>query len=568
VTVVCATVTGARQSDLSLARSVYAAQLDTLSQSLGALDAQCARAPLDTAAVRSAFAHARVAYKRVEWWLTFADQPAVMALNAPLAEVNEEPEDAADSLEAVAQGDVFATPVGLQGVESGLYPRVRPGACASGAAARAVARDLRPPGSDWSTDAIFEAVRAEVARVDALGLANDDSRLAHFGLAESAAAFDGMARVIATLGPGPLDSALRVGARALASGADSSFDRLGFLTREAAAVARALPPHARSGFWRTASLFDSGALDPWALAPKDAPGPSAAEIALGQTLFSDPTLGGRSGRSCMSCHQPFRAFTDGERVHPTRNTPTLLNAALERDLFWDLRAPTLEAQVSDVIMNPREMSGEPLDSIAARVARHGDPSVTAARIRFALAAYIRTLVRLDSRFDRALRGDTTAISREERRGFTIFMGKGQCGFCHIPPLFNGMAPPTFTQNGVEVLGVPRRADTAGARPDIDVGRYAISHDARDLYGFRVPSVRNAAVTAPYMHNGVYRTLDQVIDFYDRGGGEGIGARLTNQTLPLKPLRLSASEKHALIAFLGSLTDTSAATATASRTQGR
>src|SRR5262249_37762937 len=146
----------------------------------------------------------------------------------------------------------------------------------------------------------------------------------------------------------------------------------------------------------------------------------------------------------VTCHQPFRAFTDGEPVHPTRNAPTLLNAALERDLFLDSRAPSLEAQARDVITNPREMSGESLDTIAGRVARNrGDSTITPTRMVRALAAYERTLVRLNSRFDRAVRGDTAAISRDERRGFTVFMGKGQCGFCHIPPLFNGMAPPSF-----------------------------------------------------------------------------------------------------------------------------
>jgi cytochrome c peroxidase len=145
------------------------------------------------------------------------------------------------------------------------------------------------------------------------------------------------------------------------------------------------------------------------------------------------------------------------------------------------------------------------------------------------------------------------------------MAKGQCGFCHMLPLFNGMAPPNFDRSEVEVLGVPRTADTVHASPDIDPGRYAISHDGRDLHAFRVPSLRNVAVTAPYMHNGVYRTLDQVIDFYNRGGGEGIGARLANQTLSVRRLDLSAADRRALIAFLGALTDTSGTVATTSRT---
>jgi cytochrome c peroxidase len=416
-------------------------------------------------------------------------------------------------------------------------------------------------GTGWSRDAILEAARQELARCEAIGLANGDSRFAHAGLRESAAALDGLRRVVSLVGAPSLDSALDDAAAVLASANDTTFDRLRFLSHEGAAIARALRPPSREAFWRTASLFDSRAFDPWEFAQADAPNADAAVVALGQSLFADARLGGRSGRACASCHLPSRAFTDGQAVHPTRNTPTLINAALEHDLFMDLRAPTLEAQVADVVANPREMSGQPLDSVAARI---GLPAV---RIQRALAAYVRTLVRLDSRFDRAARGDSTALSVTERRGFTVFMSKGQCGFCHIPPLFNGMAPPGFNRNEVEVLGVPRSADTIHALPDADPGRYAITQDGRDLHAFRTPSLRNVAVTAPYMHNGVYRTLDDVIDFYNRGGGEGIGARLPNQTLSVRPLHLTPDERRDLVAFLGALTDTaSGTTATTSQTE--
>jgi cytochrome c peroxidase len=538
---------------------VYVAQLDTLRLSLEHLSAA---SPTDTLAVRAAFTVARVAYKRVEWWVAYTDPPVAAALNAQDIEGgDDEADDKDDSAEVAAAGVVFVEPIGFQAVELRLYPTVLPAATAPVDAMLAAVDRLRVStfGTSWSRGAILGAARQELARVEAVGLANGDSRAAHAGLHESSAALGGVRSVVALVGAPALDSALGVAAVALASANDTTFDRLHFLSHEAMAVTRALPRPSAPAFWRTASLFDSGAFDAWAFAPPDAPPPTADEVALGQSLFSDPRLGGRSGRACATCHQLSRAFTDGQTVHPVRNTPTLLNAALEHDLFDDLRAPTLEAQVRDVVANPREMAGEPLDSVAVRM------HMPAVRIQRALAAYVRTLVRLDSRFDRAVRGDSAAVSATERRGFTVFMGKAQCGFCHMLPLFNGMAAPAFDRSEVEVLGVPRTADTVHAAPDADMGRYAITHDGRDLHAFRTPALRNVAVTAPYMHNGVYRTLDQVIDFYDRGGGEGIGARLPNQTLSVRRLHLSAADKRALIAFLGTLTDTSETAATTSRT---
>jgi len=559
----CGAITGARGvgggGDLDAARAVYAAQLDTLRLTLDALS----QAPgTDTVSVRAAFRRARVAYKHAEWWLAYSAPPIAAALNAQDIEGgNDEADDSDDSAEVAAAGVQFVDPVGFQAVELRLYPAVLPGATAPVGAMLSAVDRLRVStfGTSWTREAILEAARQELARVEAIGLANGDSRLAHAGLHESAAALEGLERVVSLIGAPALDSTLGAAALALEEGSDTTFDRLRFLAREASGVARALQRPSGEAFWRGASLFDSAAFDVWAFAPADAPAPTPSEVALGKSLFSDPRLGGSSGHACVTCHQPARAFTDGQTVHPTRNTPTLINAALEHDLFADLRAPTLEAQVADVIANPREMSGLPIDSIAARV------NIPAIGIQRALAAYVRTLVRLDSRFDRAVRGDPTALSATERRGFTVFMGKGQCGFCHMLPLFNGMAPPNFDRSEVEVLGVPRTADTVHASPDLDPGRYAISHDGRDLHAFRVPSLRNVAVTAPYMHNGVYRTLDQVIDFYNRGGGEGIGARLANQTLSVRRLDLSIADTRALIAFLGALTDTSGTTATTSRT---
>jgi cytochrome c peroxidase len=182
--------------------------------------------------------------------------------------------------------------------------------------------------------------------------------------------------------------------------------------------------------------------------------------------------------------------------------------------------------------------------------------VTGVGVRRALAAYLRSLTRLNSRVDRALRGAPELLDEEERLGFTLFAGKGKCATCHFLPLTNGTVPPMFAESEVEVIGVPERAVTGGATLDPDLGRYLVTRAEPHRHAFRTPSVRNAALTAPYMHNGAYRTLAEVVDFYNRGGGAGIGARVPNQTLPFSKLELDAREQRALVRFMEALTDTS------------
>jgi cytochrome c peroxidase len=220
--------------------------------------------------------------------------------------------------------------------------------------------------------------------------------------------------------------------------------------------------------------------------------------------------------------------------------------------------------------NPREMALQP-DSAARRLASDsalttrfaavfGKPrmeSLTGQAMSIAVAAYVRSLQALDSRFDRAVRGDTAAIDASERRGFNLFMGKAGCGTCHFAPLFGGSFPPAYVESEPEVIGVPAGNSARRAVVDGDPGVFAVDRAPLHRHAFKTPTVRNVALTAPYMHNGVFRTLEQVVDFYDRGGGNGLGMKLPNQTLPSDRLHLSAQEKRDLIAFLRSLTDSSA-----------
>jgi cytochrome c peroxidase len=181
---------------------------------------------------------------------------------------------------------------------------------------------------------------------------------------------------------------------------------------------------------------------------------------------------------------------------------------------------------------------------------------------------VRSLVTLNSPFDRAVRGDSAALSGAARRGFTVFMGKARCGTCHFAPLFNGTEPPAYVTTDPEIIGVPERPVLRHAQLDPDPGREAIDRVPSHRFAFKVPTVRNAAVTGPYMHNGAYRTLQEIVAFYDAGGGAGIGLDLPYQTLFDHPLKLTPGERADLIAFLRSLTDTSVNGVSRSRVASR
>jgi cytochrome c peroxidase len=300
-------------------------------------------------------------------------------------------------------------------------------------------------------------------------------------------------------------------------------------------------------------------------------------LALGARLFADSRLSGPGTHACVTCHQPALAFTDGRRLPailsgsggghaPLRNTPSLVGAAFQPAQFADERSVTLEEQVGEVLESRAEMASSlslvvrrlrqdenSRRAFAAAFTESGDSAITERHVRQVLAAYVRSLTRLDSRFDMAARGDTTVLTAQERQGFNLFMGKAGCGTCHFAPLFGGTTPPRFLGSDVEVIGTPARADLP-SRVDPDSGRARIDHWPSHLYAFKVPSLRDAARTGPYMHNGAFRSLDEVLRFYDAGGAVGSGGQLPTQTLSADSLHLSRGERAAIIAFLGSLNE--------------
>ncbi len=299
---------------------------------------------------------------------------------------------------------------------------------------------------------------------------------------------------------------------------------------------------------------------------------NAKQAALGKLLFFDPRLSGGNNMSCATCHNPEKGFTDGRNVTVTtglikdniRNTPSLLDVAFQKAFFYDGRAYQLEQQVFDVVHNKNEMQStldEAVNKLNKSVeyrmlfdkAFEDKSGITAYNIQKAISEYEKTLVTFNSSFDKYLQGDFSSLSKEAIDGYNLFAGKALCGSCHFFPVFNGAVPPFYNDSEFEVLGVP--ASPEAKEIDADKGRFNVTGIKEFMYAFKTPTVRNSALTAPYMHNGIYNTLEEVVDFYHKGGGAGMGIAINNQTLPFDSLDLNAYEKKAIVAFLQALTDT-------------
>lgn len=296
---------------------------------------------------------------------------------------------------------------------------------------------------------------------------------------------------------------------------------------------------------------------------------TAEKIALGKRLFYDTNLSTDKNISCSTCHLPNKAFTDGKKIAPgvTRNSPTLLYAALQKGFFYDKRAGSLEGQIVSVVKNKNEFHTD-LKTLEEAVKldddyikyfseAYPDQEIKDLQIRNAIASYIRSLVPFNSKFDRNINALENTLSQSEINGFNLFNGKAKCATCHFAPVFNGTIPPDFKESEMELIGVPQKNDTINAKISKDLGRYHVYNTPERKHFFKTSTVRNVSKTAPYMHNGVYTSLNEVMDFYNRGGGAGIGIEQENQTLPPDPLELTQIEIQELIAFMNSLEDTTA-----------
>ncbi|ADV50738.1 Cytochrome-c peroxidase [Cellulophaga algicola DSM 14237] len=287
---------------------------------------------------------------------------------------------------------------------------------------------------------------------------------------------------------------------------------------------------------------------------------------LGKQLFNDKMLSKNYKMACATCHIKDKAFTDGKKTfdgNQIRNTPSLRYAAYQQTFFMDGRSGSLEGQIVGVADNHDEFN-LPMDSITNRVLKKQPYKIQfdslyqgkrmEYNVRHAIASYIRTLNSFDSKFDKNVNGLEDTLTEEEISGFNLFMGKAVCATCHFAPLFNGTVPPDYKDTEMELIGVPEQNDTINALISSDLGRYNMFKTAQRKHFFKTPTVRNVEKTSPYMHNGVYTTLEQVVDFYNRGGGQGIGIEAAYQTLPFDNLALTEKEQASLVAFMKTLTD--------------
>lgn len=314
----------------------------------------------------------------------------------------------------------------------------------------------------------------------------------------------------------------------------------------------------------------AGHLEPFKSVPVPKKNPQTPEkIELGKKLFFDRRLSGDGTMSCATCHMPELAFTDAQDIslsyHTTknwRNSPTLINVAFYKYLFHDGRVKTLEDQALFPMMSAFEMNKnldfveEQIRVVPEYVEAFGKVfggDVTRERIAMAIASFERTLISLNSPLDAYLKGDEDALSGEARKGFEIFKGKGKCADCHhgvnlSDDKFYGLGVPENPAllNDPRVTATMRFAAKVYHYKDYrnlaeDPGRYLITKDKKDWKAFRTATLREISRTAPYMHNGVFKTLDEVIEFFNDGEGKGNKA--------LKPLSLSAGEKRYLKTFL-------------------
>ena len=250
---------------------------------------------------------------------------------------------------------------------------------------------------------------------------------------------------------------------------------------------------------------------------------TAEKIEQGRRLFSDSRLSRDGSIACVSCHDPVRAFSDNRAIavgvfgrKGRRNSPALINRGYGRSFFWDGRVATFEEQVLKPIEDPNEMD-QPIAEAAARV------GLTPIEISRALASFVRSILSGDSPFDRFINGDRAALSAEQQEGLQLFRGKANCIACHVGP--------NFTDERLHNTGVAwhdgKFADTGAGQGN-----------------FKTPTLREIARTSPYMHDGSIGTLEDVIEYYDRGGN-----RNPSLDAELRPLHLSSLEKQTILAFL-------------------
>jgi cytochrome c peroxidase len=587
---------------LESVRKYYHQGLDRMDKSLHALVVSLENPTSTPKEWQVSYCALRSDYKKIEFLLAFLDEDNVRDF------INGPPLPTIDRV--VAELVVYEA-AGMQIMEEHLYAE---NAAESRAELLQLTRDMSERFAPirttqknlyFSDRQVMEALRAGIFRLTTMGLTGFDSPGAGASLQESAASMEAMHAITRLYLPylkdnnnlaDSIDSLFEGGIQNLQTAASfETFDRLACIRAFLEPLyGNILKLHLALGLetvnqvsrlstplhYLSPSMFSAHTFNDHYYAGIGAAVETPAAISLGRTLFFDPLLSSNNQRACASCHLPERAFTDGQAQSLAadakgtvgRNAPTIINCVLADKYFYDFRSDRLETQADHVIFNAKEFNTsyyEILDKISQsaqyramfREAFSHEPN--ASGIARALAAYVRATKSFNSPVDQYLRGEISIIDEDVRKGFNLFMGKALCGTCHFAPTYSGLVPPSFTENESEVIGVPHDPFVRPLRLDPDLGRYengrARDHAPHLKHSFKTPTVRNVALTAPYMHQGAYPTLASVVDFYNRGGGKGLGLTVPYQTLPFDQLNLNTQEQQALIRFMESLTDTTGLT---------
>lgn len=536
--------------------------------------------------LRQVVAETRISYKKIEFYLAFhyAEYVNEHINGAPLLHI-----------EKSGTSPVVLTPEGLQVLDELVFSEE---AVTEKAQIAALAKKLNSSykllfdslNTQNKAKGNISAMRLQLVRLYALGLTGFDTPGSLNAIAEAKASLLGMK--VFFIENYPADAsipALFDGAINYLNASDSfdTLDRLEVLKRYIDPLYGKLgekePGNEPEFIKQTAawnagskSIFGNDFLNPYFFTDLKEGEDSPELRKLGEALFYDPAISGDGKMSCVTCHQPGKAFADGmpkslsnvQGKTVLRNAPTLVNAVYADRFFYDLRAFTLEQQAEHVIFNPDEFNtaysailkklGESPKYAAQFKEVFGKGNITREKFSKALASYVLSLRSFNSSVDKYIRGESDALSTEVKNGFNLFMGKANCATCHFVPTFAGLVPPLYSENESEILGV--LADPKAKQPklDSDEGRWSniVLSEYAWIYekSFKTSTVRNAGLTAPYFHNGAYSTLEEVVDFYNNGGGGGLALNVSNQTLSPDPLNLTPKEKQELIAFINALND--------------
>jgi len=534
----------------------------------------------------------RMDYKKIEFFLNYFFESSAFVFNKPAKAEVEEP-----YME-------YQEPSGLQVIEALLFGE---DPFAHGQTLVEQADLIQTSAADLNSllyqfeakdDQLLESVQLELVRVITQNITGYDAPELKSGISESYQSVQAIAEILKpfiekelantrrSVKTHQLTQTIRSTLAYLKAHPDfDHFDRMEFITGFALPLQEQLNLLIRSAKlelntksalnYNAKNIFSPDALP--AAAFPSAVQPNVAMLKLGKKLFLEKALSGNMQRSCASCHHPDKYFSDGRTTSLAfdgqsgvkRNAPTLIYAGFQYSQFWDGRVKSLPEQIRAVITNPLEMNGDH-EVIIHKIKNNSDyiqdfqnafPSsnpkeeiVTTKKLADALAAYVMSLAPRNSAFDQYIAGDKQAMTREEITGFNLFMGKGQCGSCHFAPLFNGLIPPFYKLTEYEILGTPSNDDFTKLVKDEDQGRKGFFPISYYEAAFKTPTIRNVEMTAPYMHNGVFKDLEKVVQFYNFGGGAGLHLDLPQQTLSAKPLHLTNQEVYQIVVFMQSLTD--------------